>query len=235
MVDLAADARPVLVEPLGDPPGLGLVASSALDDGDHLVVVGRPAWPADPTAASASPGATTSMPGAAEPEVVAGGDGSGLAVAGPHGPGHLAGHDPLGRLGHGLGVGCRASASGSYSSRAAKPSAMPQRVDHPHRLAASAAACSATGMMFLLLGRTTTWAAGRGFDGLEDLGGRRVHRLPAGDDLLDAERAEDPPDPVAGGDRHHRAGDRLRIGRRRLGRRRPRGPSAPPRPARTGR
>ena len=41
---------------------------------------------------------------------------------------------------------------------------------------------------------------GRRLDRFEDLRGRRVHRLPAGHDLLHAERVEDAADAVAGRD-----------------------------------
>ena len=56
-------------------------------------------------AASASAGATTSMPLPGQAQVVALGDGAGLADAGAHGPGHLPGDHPAGALGHEGDVG----------------------------------------------------------------------------------------------------------------------------------
>ncbi len=53
-----------------------------------------------------------------------------------------------------------AVASGSYSSSAAKPSWMPGVFTTKAGLAESSHACSATGTMFLLLGRITTSAPG---------------------------------------------------------------------------
>ena len=48
-----------------------------------------------------------------------------------------------------------------------------------------------------------------GLDGGEQVGGRRVHGLAAGDDPLHAEAVEDPPDAVADGDGDDRGGDGL--------------------------
>ena len=52
------------------------------------------------------------------------------------------------------------SACGSYSSRAAKPSVIPLVGTTRTRLSVRASTCSATGTMFLLLGRITTSSAG---------------------------------------------------------------------------
>ena len=61
----------------------------------------------------------------------------------------------------------------------------------------SASTWSATGRMFLLLGRMMTSSERDGLDRLDQLGRRRVHRLAADDQVVDAERAEDAPDAVA--------------------------------------
>ena len=72
---------------------------------------------------------------------------------------------------------------------------------------------------------------------LEDLRRRGVHRLPAGDDVVDAERVEDPADAVAGRHRHDR-GERRRALASRERRRAlllgPASPTTPPRPGRAG-
>ena len=105
-----------------------------------------------------------------------------------------------------------ASPSGSYSSRAAKPSWMPGVGITRTGLAAWRAACSATGMMLLLLGRMTTCSPGAAsmaasrsaVDGFIDWPplttwwtprDRKMRRMP-----------------VAGADRHHRAPHRLGRG-----------------------
>ena len=51
-------------------------------------------------------------------------------------------------------------ASGSYPISAANPSAMPRVGTTLTMREVWASTCSATGMMFLLLGRMTTWSAG---------------------------------------------------------------------------
>ena len=70
----------------------------------------------------------------------------------------------------------------------------------------------ATGTMFLLFGSTTTDVRRAPLDRLEDLRGRRVHRLAAGHDLVHAEAHEQPPDALADPDRDDRGLD-LAAGR----------------------
>ena len=165
----------------------------ALDDGDDLVVVGDQLGRAAPAAAPASVGADGDDAVAAdEPEPVALGDRPGVAGRVAHGPGDLAGDDA---------ARPRRAIAAALSSAPSPRGRRPRARRSPRRspvvgttrtvLAVSASTCSATGMMFLLLGRITTSSARRRLDGLEQLGGRRVHRLAAGDDCLHAERAED--------------------------------------------
>ena len=70
-------------------------------------------------------------------------------------------------------------------------------------LSLRASTCSATGRMFLLLGRITTSSESTSSTASRSLCGRRVHRLAPDHLVVDAERAEDPADPVTGDDRHH--------------------------------
>ena len=69
----------------------------------------------------------------------------------------------------------------------------------------------------LVVGQDHDLVGRRRLDRLEQLGGRRVHRLAAGDDALHAERVEDAADAVAGGHRHDGRLDRLVRARAGLG------------------
>ena len=62
--------------------------------------------------------------------------------------------------------------------------------------------------MFLLFGSTITQSAAQLLDRFEDLRGRRVHRLAAGDHVLHAEAREQAADAVADTDRDDRGRDR---------------------------
>ena len=134
------------------------------------------------------------------------------------GPGHLAGDHP------------RAEASMAAALPRRRPRGRrPAGRRSPRRwsrwappgpgLALSSSTCSATGRMFSLLGSTTTSSEPSASTASRSLGGRRVHRLAAGDQVVHAEGAEDAADALAGGHGHH-AGDR---GRAERGQRRPGG------------
>ena len=64
------------------------------------------------------------------------------------------------------------------------------------------------GTMFLLFGSTIDRVGVARLDRFEDLRGRRVHRLPARDDVLHAEAREQAPHAVADADRDDRGRDR---------------------------
>ncbi len=119
-----------------------------------------------------------------------------------------------------------AEASGSYSSNAAKPSTIESVGTTVTVCSTRSFTCSATGRMFLLFGKSTTCCGTGRLDRRDEVGGRRVHRLTAGDEDAHAERAKDATDAVAHDDRD----DRRRRGRvqlaRRAGRHFLRGPSA---------
>ena len=83
----------------------------------------------------------------------------------------------------------------------------------------SSGTCSATGTMFLLFGQHDHAVGDARVDRLEDLRGRRVHRLPARDHLLHAEAAQERAETVAHRDRDDPGGDARRARARR--RRRP--------------
>ena len=89
------------------------------------------------------------------------------------------------------------------------PSAWARR---PPTCSSSASTWRATATMFLLLGSTMTESRRAALDRLEDLRGRRVHRLAAGDDLLHPEAREQPAHAVADRDRDHRGLDHV-LGR----------------------
>ena len=89
----------------------------------------------------------------------------------------------------------------------------------------------------LVVGQDHDLGARDRLDHLEDLLGRRVHRLAAGDDVVDAERVEDAPDAVAGRHRDDRGHRGRLLGARPPHRRARRhaAPRTPPRPGRAGR
>ena len=71
----------------------------------------------------------------------------------------LAGRDRVRRIGHLGRVLRRQAASGSYTTSAASASGIDRVGTTTTVFVVSASTCSATGMMFLLLGRITTWSA----------------------------------------------------------------------------
>ena len=211
----------------------------ALDDGDDLVVVARRARRAAPwRARSRRCVATATMPSRDEAEVVALVDRSPASQVASRTARVTSPATTLRPASAMASALLGAGASGSYASSAANPSAMPRVGTTRTVFRSSASTCSATGDDVLVVGQDHHLVGRRRLDGLEELGGRGVHRLAAGHDVVHAERAEDAADAVAGGHGHHaRVGDR--PGRRRLGPAPrappPRAPTAPPRPARPGR
>ena len=129
-----------------------------------------------------------------------------------------------------------ASPSGSYSSRAAKPSWMPRVGMTRTGLRGPDGGLLGDGDDVLVVGQDHHLLAGCGVDGRQQVGGRGVHRLSAADHVVDAERPEDAPDALAGADGDDGAADRSFVRLQpRLSGRPPPAPSAPPRPAPTGR
>ena len=70
-------------------------------------------------------------------------------------------------------------------------------------------------MMFLLFGRITTSFGVHLLDGVEQFGGRRVHRLATGDHALHTELGEQLDEPVAAAHRDDRRRDGRQAARRR--------------------
>ena len=129
--------------------------------------------------------------------------GVGAGVA--HRPGHLAGDDPGGRRRHRLdvGFGVRRRVVGQE-----RREALHDRLggDHPHRLRAELVHLLGDRADVLVVGQDHDLLGVEGIDDLQDLRSRRVHGLPARDQVVDAERPEDPPDALAGHDCDHVCG-----------------------------
>ena len=81
-------------------------------------------------------------------------------------------------------------ASASYTTSAASASTTAAVGTTATGRSVSSGTCRATGTMFLLFGSTITPSAAHALHRVEDLRGRRVHRLTAGDDLLHTEARE---------------------------------------------
>ena len=127
------------------------------------VTISRPVvtrWSSSAHAAPSSDPLTATMPSPRtspiqSPAVI----GPTVAVGVAHRLGDLAGRDRLGRLGHlcevlvGVGLGVVDDQRGERLGHRRG------RHDHAPSWSSSASTCSATGMMFLLFGRTTTWSA----------------------------------------------------------------------------
>ena len=148
------------------------------------------------------------MPDAGDAEPVAGGDRAGVAAGVAHRLRDLAGDDRAGRLGHAGGVGVEVGLGVVGQKRGEALADAPGGHDRD-RLGRLAVDLLGHRDDVLVVRQDHDPIGGAGLDRGEQVGGRRVHRLAAGDHPLHAEAVEDPPDAVADGHGDHRGGRRL--------------------------